>query len=108
MLLEVRRDSGEMAAAPAQLHVGSQVLLQGLASQPELNGTRGTLLAYDEAVGRWQVKLPQKHDTTLPAAAAGGVGSHCLPRGKDVIIRVLEEKLIPLVTPWSCTDRICR
>ena len=28
--------------------------------------------------------------------------------GESVIIRVVEDKLLPLVTPWSCTDRICR
>jgi len=42
------------SAAPAS---GPRVTLHGLAARPELNGKRGTLVAFEESKGRWQVKM---------------------------------------------------
>ena len=47
------------ASAPAAfaMQPGAAVMLTGLAAKPELNGAEGVLGSFDEAVGRWQVKL---------------------------------------------------
>ena len=41
----------------AELAPGLEVRLQGLKMKPEMNGQVGVLLMFDEAKGRWQVKL---------------------------------------------------
>ena len=37
--------------------VGRKVVIEGLASRPELNGTKGIALSFDDAKGRYNVKL---------------------------------------------------
>ena len=44
-------------ASAASLVVGGHVELHGLVKLPELNGVVGTLVLYDEANGRWQVRI---------------------------------------------------
>ena len=41
----------------AALAPGLEVRLQGLKMKPEMNGQEGVLLMFDEAKGRWQIKL---------------------------------------------------
>ena len=36
--------------------VGQRVVIDGLSSKPELNGTKGTAASFDEAKGRYNVK----------------------------------------------------
>ena len=42
---------------PAGFRLGAAVVVQGLQSRPELNGARATVLNFDEAKGRYQVRL---------------------------------------------------
>ena len=44
------------AATAAGFSVGSEVLMQGLASRPELNGVRCSVLNFDESKGRYNVQ----------------------------------------------------
>ena len=45
------------AASVDLLHIGSVVSLVRLQARPELNGRRGSLVAFDEGKGRWQVRV---------------------------------------------------
>ncbi|CAE8584121.1 unnamed protein product [Polarella glacialis] len=45
------------AEQSAETRVGSQVEIRGLKSKPELNGRRAVVALYDEAAGRFEVKL---------------------------------------------------
>lgn len=40
------------------LQPGAEVKIQGIKAKPELNGLKGTLIAFDAEKGRWQVQLP--------------------------------------------------
>ena len=37
--------------------VGKRVVVEGLASKPELNGSKGTATSFDDAKGRYNVKM---------------------------------------------------
>ena len=60
--------------------VGRRVRIDGLASKPELNGTEGTAVAFDDSKGRYNVKLDANNSfmSLKPAnltAADGGAGA---------------------------------
>mmetsp|Transcript_89730 Transcript_89730/g.278943 ORF Transcript_89730/g.278943 Transcript_89730/m.278943 type:complete len:601 (-) Transcript_89730:130-1932(-) len=48
---------GTEAPAPAAVCIGSTVQLRNLQQQPELNGQRGEVVAFDEQAERWSVRL---------------------------------------------------
>ena len=54
-------DTSETAAARSTerdvLHAGDRVELHSLQAKPEYNGRSGTLVAFDDGSGRWQVDL---------------------------------------------------
>ena len=58
--------------------VGKRVVVEGLASKPELNGNKGTATSFDHAKGRYNVKMDAggimalKPANVLPDRAAGG------------------------------------
>lgn len=55
-------------AVPATLGTlaeGSRVRLEGLQARPELNDQIGTLRAFEEPKGRWQVKLDERSEVVL-------------------------------------------
>ena len=58
--------------------VGKRVVVEGLASKPELNGSKGTATSFDDAKGRYNVKMDAggimalKPANVLPDRAAGG------------------------------------
>lgn len=47
------------------LSPGVKVRLVGLTGRPELNGTRGSLVAFDDSKGRWQVRLENEKTPKL-------------------------------------------
>jgi hypothetical protein len=59
--------------------VGKRVVVDGLASKPELNGSKGTATSFDDAKGRYNLKmdaggmLALKPANVLPDRSAGGV-----------------------------------
>lgn len=68
-----------------RLEVGARVVLQGLASRPELNGCEGVVLGTDEATGRYKVKVKRlegdeavklKPACVAPADVGGDMGAH--------------------------------
>ena len=65
-------------AAPDEEFVGKRVIVEGLASKPELNGSKGIATAFDDAKGRYNVKMDAggimalKPANVLPDRAAGG------------------------------------
>ncbi|CAK0912024.1 unnamed protein product [Prorocentrum cordatum] len=65
------------AAPPAgTLAVGCQVDVQGLKSRPDLNGRRARVLLFDEAAGRWEVRLEGPGDDRL----------RCKPENLSVVV----------------------
>lgn len=54
---EVIETKPKVETSQEEMKVGSQVQIQGLKSKPELNGRRGSIVAYDSAAGRFEVKL---------------------------------------------------
>ena len=49
--------TGAAVVEPTQGLVGRRVTINGLASKPELNGTHGLAISFDDAKGRYNVKL---------------------------------------------------
>ena len=64
--------------------VGRKVSISGLASRPELNGAKGVAIAFDDAKGRYTVRLDSGENcslkpTNVAAADSGGypLNAHC-------------------------------
>ena len=55
-------------AAPDEEHVGKRVIVEGLASKPELNGSRGVATSFDDAKGRYNVQLDDGGQMALKPA----------------------------------------
>ena len=55
-------------AAPDEEFVGKRVIVEGLASKPELNGSKGIATAFDDAKGRYNVWLDSGAQMALKPA----------------------------------------
>eukprot|EP00928_Gymnodinium_smaydae_P033008 TRINITY_DN23762_c0_g1_i1.p1 TRINITY_DN23762_c0_g1~~TRINITY_DN23762_c0_g1_i1.p1 ORF type:complete len:712 (-),score=148.44 TRINITY_DN23762_c0_g1_i1:180-2315(-) len=53
----MRLEVGSASAAKVTLAAQAKVRIVGLKAKPELNGTSGVLIQFDEAKGRWQTRL---------------------------------------------------
>eukprot|EP00966_Prymnesium_polylepis_P214095 4958718-Prymnesium_polylepis.2 len=68
-------------AAPLQ---GRRVTIEGIQAKPELNGLTGTAVSFDDAKGRYNVKLDQGETVAikpanLRAQPEGGAGGGGMP-----------------------------
>ena len=61
------------------LHVGDRVELHSLQAKPEYNGKPGTLVAFIDKSGRWQVDLTSGGSITVKAANLTKVASRVSP-----------------------------
>ena len=80
--------ASQMSQAPAvvggkdaedALHVGDSVELHSLQAKPEYNGKPGTLVAFIDESGRWQVDLASGGSITVKAANLTKVASRVSP-----------------------------
>jgi hypothetical protein len=113
-------DRAKKTKNPRRFQAGDSVELRGLLLDPKLNGTKGTLIAFDSDVGRWQVevedsgKSTEKRPRVLRVKPANLSGDHLLVQfhqGKTVRlsrsqwsrpddpVRSMEHVYIALVRP---------
>merc|ERR1711865_474979 len=91
---------------PLMKFEGRRVTVQGIGSKPELNGQQGTCHRFDEAAGRYSVKLdsgetksfkPGNLTTTDSEAGGSGLGGFQLP---DWIREKIPKELLAGTTGW--------
>eukprot|EP01062_Namystynia_karyoxenos_P038914 TRINITY_DN28284_c0_g1_i1.p1 TRINITY_DN28284_c0_g1~~TRINITY_DN28284_c0_g1_i1.p1 ORF type:complete len:1116 (+),score=322.68 TRINITY_DN28284_c0_g1_i1:391-3348(+) len=82
------RSPGAAGATGASLRPGALVAVSGLRKAPELNGQQGRVVGFDEAAGRWGVRLetgesrafrPENLEVLEAAADPGGTPSPSAP-----------------------------
>ena len=68
-LLEAGTDAMSARAVDGELlEAGTSVVISALRARPELNGTIGSILGFDEGKARYKVKLPSTEKILLKAA----------------------------------------
>lgn len=94
--------------------VGVRIILQGINSRPEYNGTKGTVAAWDKKNERWKVKLDLDGDTKamknknlLHADKEGSANAAPPAMSKEEAEKVLKEgdhQAVPLVLGAGVLD----
>ena len=95
----------DAAATTADL-LGRRVKIDGLASKPELNGTFGTAISFDDVKGRYNVKLEAtaemmalKPANVSKAAGGGGGGSGAaMPTAMPYAVSLLVSSVLVIIS----------
>jgi hypothetical protein len=91
------------------LQAGVCVQFRGLKSQPELNGTYGTLIKFNKKEGRWAVRKDENEDdddneSESSSSKAIAVKPENMGIVKEEAVQSTTPGLDPLVDKWNMTD----